>query len=227
MYFRWSGKREEIKQKLTDVFGIAGHSLSDEHIRYSISEHVYIDLFSNGIIKVFPPNKDISTKLQLILFHEIYVDQQGNKVFVLHGHDEKSRLELRDLLISFGFAPFSIINNIVGSSTVIETLEQEAKTSHFAVVLMTPDDMGYGKVDGVEFIKARARQNVIFEAGLLLGILGRDRVAILKKADTEMPSDAYGILYIAYGDSVKEDHVQERLRLHLMDAGLLAKKPKS
>lgn len=55
-----------------------------------------------------------------------------------------------------------------------------------------------------EDVKPRARQNVVLEMGMLLSSIGRSRVAILKKGDMEVPSDASGILYISFKEHVKE-----------------------
>jgi predicted nucleotide-binding protein len=65
--------------------------------------------------------------------------------------------------------------------------------SVFAVILLTPDDVG-GSVQ-TSGTNARARQNVIFELGYFTGKLGRGKVMLLKKGAPEIPSDLYGVLY--------------------------------
>jgi predicted nucleotide-binding protein len=63
----------------------------------------------------------------------------------------------------------------------------------FAVILLTPDDVGSSiKADTPS---ARARQNVIFELGYFTGKLGRGRVCLLRKGDVEIPSDLFGVIY--------------------------------
>ena len=65
----------------------------------------------------------------------------------------------------------------------------------FAVVLLTPDDMGCvagSKID-VAQLKPRARQNVILELGYFIGRLGRTRVCALHKGNVELPSDYQGV----------------------------------
>ena len=56
----------------------------------------------------------------------------------------------------------------------------------FAVILMTPDDVGGLK--GQEQ-KDRVRQNVVFELGYFIGKLGRNRVMALVDGDIETPTD--------------------------------------
>ena len=71
--------------------------------------------------------------------------------------------------------------------------------------MKTPDDEGYrrGKEDEKVF---RARQNVVLELGMMLTLLGRDKVAILLKDQFKMerPSDIQGLIYIPFKDDVKE-----------------------
>lgn len=58
-------------------------------------------------------------------------------------------------------------------------------------------------------MKFRARQNVIFEHGYLIGKLGRDRVCALVDGDIEYPSDINGVVYISYQGQWKHDIEQE------------------
>ena len=54
--------------------------------------------------------------------------------------------------------------------TIIEKFEAHASQVGFAVVLLTPDDLG-GPASGPAQASARARQNVIFELGYFVGKL--------------------------------------------------------
>jgi predicted nucleotide-binding protein len=65
----------------------------------------------------------------------------------------------------------------------------------FTVVLLTPDDVG-SLVSAPSTLKSRARQNVVFELGLFIGALGRNKVCALYKGDVELPSDYQGVLYV-------------------------------
>lgn len=83
--------------------------------------------------------------------------------------------------------------------TIIEKFEEHADV-RFAVVLLTPDDVGAVK-DRKSDLLPRARQNVVFEFGYFIGRLGRDRVCALAKGDIERPSDSDGILYVPMDDN--------------------------
>ena len=146
---------------------------------------------------------------------------EKERIFVVHGHDEKARMELHLTLLQLGLEPFVLANTSGGGLTIIEALEKEigpdADRVRFGIVLLTPDDMGYSKAEGPDSIKPRARQNVVLEMGMLISAIGRKNVAILKKGIPEVPSDANGIIYIPFGDSVKE--VIPKLCDRLIQAG--------
>jgi predicted nucleotide-binding protein len=83
------------------------------------------------------------------------------------------------------------------SSVTIEALEREAKLSDFAVMLFKADD--HLKLRDQDF--SAVRDNVIFELGLFMGAVNRDRVFIARSSDQEnvrIPTDLSGItsLYI-------------------------------
>jgi hypothetical protein len=77
--------------------------------------------------------------------------------------------------------------------TIIEKFEAYANQVAFAVVLLTPDDVGGAALAPSQ--ASRARQNVIFELGYFAGKLGRGRACLLRKGDVEIPSDLYGVIY--------------------------------
>ncbi len=77
--------------------------------------------------------------------------------------------------------------------TIIEKFEACAREVGFAVVLLTPDDLGGAAVAATQ--ASRARQNVIFELGYFVGSLGRGRACLLRKGDVEIPSDLFGVIY--------------------------------
>lgn len=78
--------------------------------------------------------------------------------------------------------------------TIVEKFEDYADV-RFAVVLLTPDDVG-ARSEEPSALSHRARQNVIFELGFFLGKLGRKRVCALKMRGVETPSDYDGVVYV-------------------------------
>jgi predicted nucleotide-binding protein len=76
--------------------------------------------------------------------------------------------------------------------TVIEKVEAHGDVD-FAVVLLTPDDVG--RAVAATALEARARQNVLIELGYFIGKLGRDRVCALRRGDVVIPSDFAGVVW--------------------------------
>jgi len=117
----------------------------------------------------------------------------SNRVFVVHGHDEAALQGLARFLEKLGLEAIILKEQADQGRTIIEKFEACADDVGFAVVLLTPDDLG-GAVTA-EPTNARARQNVIFELGYFAGQLGRGRVCLLRKGKVEIPSDLYGVIY--------------------------------
>lgn len=94
----------------------------------------------------------------------------------------------------------------------------------YAVVLMTGDDCGRvgaqltkGKLFKSHANTApRARQNVVFEAGLFVGRLGRVKVCFLRAPKLEQPSDLHGVIHIKL-----EEGWQDRLAQEVLSSGVL------
>jgi predicted nucleotide-binding protein len=151
----------------------------------------------------------------------IATHQSGDtEIFVVHGRDEASRDQLELILHRLGLEPFVLQVTGGGGDTLIEALEKrigKAAQSAFSIVLVTPDDVGYLKADGPQEAKARARQNVILEMGMLLSSLTRKRCAILTKGYVEMPSNMGGVITIPFNDHVKE--AVPKLVQRLQEAG--------
>ena len=128
------------------------------------------------------------------------------RVFVVYGHDKPALDELDAILRRWGLEPLILQNLPSGGSTIIEKLEHYQADVDWAIVLMTPDDLGHPALEPVK-AAPRPRQNVVLEFGMLLGKLGRERVAVLyKRSDPQMelPSDMHGYIYIPWTSSVSE-----------------------
>ena len=112
------------------------------------------------------------------------------RAFIVHGHDDAARHAVAQFLERSGFEVIILQERANEGRTVIEKFELNSDVG-FAVILMTPDDVG-GKDAGK--LRARARQNVVFELGYFIGRLGRKRVMALRKGDIEFPSDFLGVV---------------------------------
>ncbi|NRF72320.1 nucleotide-binding protein [Aquincola sp. S2] len=81
----------------------------------------------------------------------------------------------------------------------MEKFEAHAPDVDFAIVLLSPDDVGH-RAGHEDEVRPRARQNVILELGYFIGALGRKKVCVLHKGNVELPSDYVGVLYLAFDE---------------------------
>lgn len=140
-------------------------------------------------------------------------------VFIVHGHDTAARTEVENLLRKLHLEPIILADQTNRGATVIEKFERESNRAGFAVVLLTPDDVGCAKAQyrnqSIDELPQRARQNVVFELGFFFARLGRGNVAALQKGKVEQPSDVNGIVYISMEGNWKLELAKE-----MKDAGL-------
>lgn len=116
------------------------------------------------------------------------------KVFIVHGHDAEAKLEVARFIEKLGLEPIILHEQVSDGLTIIEKIERYSNVG-FGIVLYTPCDIGYAKENEKEKM-VRARQNVVFEHGYLIGKLGRNNVCALVKEAVETPNDISGIVYI-------------------------------
>lgn len=143
----------------------------------------------------------------------------NRNVFVVYGHDVHCKTALEALLRRWELKPFILDQLPSEGQTIIEKLESTTGKCSFGIILATPDDMGH-RVGHEDEKQYRARQNVVLEMGMLLAKLGRKRIAILVKEQTDMerPSDISGLMYIPFKDSI--DDAKVMLFKELNQAGI-------
>lgn len=139
----------------------------------------------------------------------------GKRVFIVHGRDEAAKAAVARFIAQLGLDPVILHEQPNASRTIIEKLEQHLDVD-FAVVLLTPDDVGAISTDPIN-TRPRARQNVVLELGLFLGALGRTCVCALHKGDLELPSDFDGVVYVPLDDA---DGWKMKLAREMKQAGL-------
>lgn len=165
-----------------------------------LSNGTILNCYNNGNIQY--QGKNIEETKQVI---ENNSTPSNNKIFVVYGHDDIARTQLEAMLRRWELNPIILDQQASGGQTIIEKLEEYSADVNYAIVLATPDDIGYVK-DKENDKKYRVRQNVVLELGMFLSKLGRDKVAILLKEDEnfEKPSDIQGLIYIPFSEKVDE-----------------------
>ncbi len=115
----------------------------------------------------------------------------SQKIFIVHGHDEAARQTVARFIEKIGFEAIILSEQANRGRTIIEKIEAHADVG-FAVVLLTPDDVG-GKAGDTP--RPRARQNVLLELGYFMAKLGRARVCTLTKGEMDIPTDFAGVVW--------------------------------
>ncbi len=121
-----------------------------------------------------------------------------NDVFIVHGHDNEAKEVTARFIGRLGLSPIILHEKPNSGRTIIEKFEVYSDVG-FAIVLLTPDDVG-GEAENEGSLSGRARQNVILELGYFTGKLGRKNVCALYKDGVEIPSDFQGVLYTKLDD---------------------------
>jgi|GEM_PF-7030387 len=151
------------------------------------------------------PKREASLKQETIHGDKDKLIQK--KIFIVHGHDELAKITLARFLENLKLEPIILHEQSSSNRTLIEKLEDYADVI-FAIVLLTPDDVGSiaSNISATdkklkEKLSFRARQNVIFELGYFIGRLGRNKVCALYKGNIELPTDYSGVVYISMDDN--------------------------
>ena len=201
--------RKGIKPKFEKPLDGFGYSILNERLKLDYFDLKNLDFdFEQELDKLSEPYLQ-----RLKLFKEFLLDYSSdfsggvnldkkderivsNKVFIVHGHNDGIKLEVAQALTKLGLVPIILHEQKSENKTIIEKIEANSDVK-FAIVLLTDDDEGKSIKEAD--LKPRARQNVIFEMGYFIGLLGRKNVCCLVNNDKlEKPNDISGIVYLNY-----------------------------
>jgi predicted nucleotide-binding protein len=132
------------------------------------------------------------------------------RTIIVHGHDERNLLALKDILVSKLKLPEPVImaQQMVPGASLSEKFERLGSRVDFAVALLTPDDVGRTATSSDS--QPRPRQDTLVEIGWFWGRLGREHILLLVKKELELPSDLQGVEYHRFESKVEE--VTEKIR---------------
>lgn len=211
-YYRWS---EYSFEMLRDLFTTAEYAIGYKRTVGFLSFgqkslHEQIGEFHDDLRYYISRVQSVQERLDVILedpslSHFITVSehsqtQSPNEVFLVHGHDDLAKQTVARFIEKLGLKAIILHEQVNLGKTIIEKFESFSGVG-FAVILLTPDDVGTTKAAHTQGKgpNERARQNVIFEHGFFVGKLGRGHVCALvkgDKGDVETPSDLHGVVFI-------------------------------
>jgi len=164
-----------------------------------------IESFRDGIGGQIGQIESVLERLELIpeaaqTASESRSTEDSRVVFIVHGHDEAAKAQVALFLGKLNLVPIILHEQPNLGQTIIDKFESNAARAGYAVVLLTPDDVGRDISSAPDSLVPRARQNVILELGYFCGVLGRERVCVLYKSEVEIPSDYLGVTYVPLDD---------------------------
>jgi predicted nucleotide-binding protein len=80
------------------------------------------------------------------------------------------------------------------SRGTLETLVEKAPSFTHAILVLTPDDMLTKRANE----SRAARDNVLFELGLFMGALGRERTFVVTEKSVQLPTDLAGVATVSF-----------------------------
>lgn len=132
-------------------------------------------------------------------------------IFIVYGHDarllEDVKSSIEEQIQEGQRVKYELLNEdklrTQKKPSIFEALKEAMSTADAAIILTTTDDLACKKselqekklyeIEELEHIlKPRARQNVILELGMLMNMLGENKLLILTERRTEPPSDLIG-----------------------------------
>lgn len=205
-FYSWTEFNEELLSRIFDnssikdgyrrTFGFAGGG--EQPLTEEINEfRENVDYYLRKLVSIRDRLEIIEMSPRLSQQTPFPSQQQtlSRKVFIVHGHDDGTKEAVARFIQKLGLQPTILSERPNEGKTIIEKFESSTEDVGYAVVLLTPDDIGY-PMNKPEEKRPRARQNVILELGYFVAKLGRSRVCALYKGDVEIPSDYLGVLYL-------------------------------
>ena len=208
-YLAWEARTSALLESSFATSGFMTTSPKDEFVGTAVS---LLDLKISGtpiplgrVPEVLSDVREKQRVLRSVVDRlELYLPLQGGgsanrvaddaPIFLVHGRELARRELVRRFLETVtGRDVVVLADQPNRGKDLLGKLLTNAQAAGFAVVLLTPDDVG-GLAEGDQ--SPRARQNVVFELGLFIGLLGRDKVAALNDSSVELPTDFSGVAYI-------------------------------
>lgn len=101
-------------------------------------------------------------------------------------------------------------NVFTPSGVTVDDLSCQLQRSDFAVLVLAPNDQTHMRKETLQ----TARDNVILELGLCIGILGRTRTFMLVPRDVDnyhLPTDVWGLTPVTYAPNRRDGNLQAAL----------------
>ncbi len=135
------------------------------------------------------------------------VVQRNARPVIFVGSSRESLDVAREIQSAMRYEDFILrvwTDNVFGASSFpIDKLQKQLQTADFAVLVLGPDD----RVISRDKESDAPRDNVVFELGLFMGALGRERTFMIlpRGMSVKVPSDLLGLTPLEYGAGPPEE----------------------
>lgn len=194
------GESTTLNAKLTHMIFSTRHGESDAQYFWRKDGDTMCSYIDSLILDVENDEYDLREKPEEKQEIKPKIAGKSNKVFIVHGHDGEAKEITARFVEKLGYEAIILHEQASKGRTIIEKIEDYSDETDFAIVLYTPDDLGNVKTEAESengTLNNRARQNVVFEHGFLMGKIGRENVVPLVEGNIELPNDISGIVYIS------------------------------
>jgi hypothetical protein len=106
----------------------------------------------------------------------------GNKIFLVYANDIGIKADVSSFLSKVGVSSIVLKESTTSSTSMIDELEKYDDVS-YAIVMLNPDAAGIS-------------ENTVYELGLIVGRLGRNRVCGLVKEQIDILGNYSGLAYV-------------------------------
>lgn len=190
----WFKNCENIIYENGDVYSKAWidfEALNIEQIEGSFEDE-FIEI-KKGVVDILRDLVIHSEDEPLIIKDEKII-KSINNIFIVHGQNESIKNNVARFVEKLHLNPIILHEQASSGKTIIEKIESYSNVE-FGIILYSSSDEGR-KANSNEELKKRARQNVIFEHGYLIGKIGRNKVCALIENGVEIPNDLSGVVYV-------------------------------
>ena len=136
---------------------------------------------------------------------------KNKNVFIVYGRDDILLNEVSLFLLKLGLHPIIISDKPDKGRTILTKIKESVEECSYSIVLFTPDDKGSLATE-TEKTNFRARENVLIELGYVIAKLGSEKVSVLKKGETNIPSDIQGLSLVLREEAEWKHHLVRNMK---------------
>jgi predicted nucleotide-binding protein len=141
--------------------------------------------------------------------------RKAKPILFLHGRDESARQTVSRYFEAIGVAPLVLREATADAASAGAELANLSAQAKFAVVLLTPDEIGY-RAGFTGEKRLRPAQTLVLELGYITAKLGADKILVLTEGNLDIAINVLGLNTVAID---QQEGWKMRLARELRSAG--------